>query len=266
VIGRLLEQLVSAAQPGEFDVIVVANGCTDDTAEIAAVCGPMVRVVSIPVPSKRAALVAGDQAALDFPRIYVDADVEIGAADIRALHAALGQQGALAAGPDRALTLAGCPWPVRWYYDVWTRLPEVRTGLFGRGVIGLSADGHARIAKLPPLLADDLAWSVAFAPHERLIVTEATAVVHPPRTFSDLLRRRVRAAIGVAQVERVAGAPPSTARTRPTDVLSLVRQEPRMAPRAVVFLGVAILSRLRASRAVRRGDFSTWLRDESSRK
>jgi hypothetical protein len=34
------------------------------------------------VPSKRAALEAGDEAAKTFPRVYLDADVEIGADDI----------------------------------------------------------------------------------------------------------------------------------------------------------------------------------------
>jgi hypothetical protein len=47
----------------------------------------------------------------------------------------------LAAAPQRELALGGRPWPVRWYYDVWTRLPEVRRGLFGRGVIGVSVPG-----------------------------------------------------------------------------------------------------------------------------
>src|SRR6266567_2477206 len=207
VIGRLLGQLVAGARPGELDVIVVANGCTDDTAEVAAACGPMIRVLSIPVPSKREALLAGDRAATDFPRLYVDADVELGTGDIRALDEALRRPGILAAGPQRVLVLDGRPWLVRWYYDVWTRLPEVRGGLFGRGVIGMSAAGHARVAGLPALLADDLAWSLAFAPDERAIVADARAVVHSPRTFGDLLRRRVRAATGVNQVERVDGAP-----------------------------------------------------------
>ena len=36
VIGRCLDALLAGAAPGEFDVTVVANGCTDDTAEVAA--------------------------------------------------------------------------------------------------------------------------------------------------------------------------------------------------------------------------------------
>jgi glycosyltransferase involved in cell wall biosynthesis len=265
VIGRLLGQLVDGVRPGEFDVIVVANGCTDDTVQVAGACGPPVRVLSTPVPSKREALITGDSAARDFPRVYIDADVEVRAEDVRALAEALLSPGVLAAAPRRVLALEGRPWLVRWYYDVWTRLPEVSSGLFGRGVIGMSAAGHARLADLPPLLADDLAWSLMFAPSERVIVADARSVVHPPRTFGDLLRRRVRAATGVAQVETTEGAPSSTARTRPADLFRIMIREPRMAHRVIVFVAVAMLARWRGSLAVRQGDYSTWLRDESSR-
>ena len=265
VIGRLLKELVSAADPGEFDVIVVANGCTDDTAKVAASFGPVVRVLSIPVASKYEALAVGDRAAGDFPRIYVDADVELRSSDIRALAEALRRPGALAAAPQRELALAGRPWLVRWYYDVWTRLPEVRHGLFGRGVIGVSEQGHARIADLPPVLADDLAASLAFTPGERMIVPGARGVVHPPRTFTDLMRRRVRAATAVAQIEQVEVARDGAARTHPTDLFAIIRSSRRMAPRVAVFVAVAMLARIRARRAVRGRDYSTWLRDESSR-
>ena len=266
VIGRLLGQLVSSARPDELDVIVVANGCTDDTAGVAAGFGPPVRVLTIGTASKRAALSAGDQAAHDYPRVYVDADVELGTDDLRALEEAVRRPGILAVAPERVLSMAGRPWTVRWYYDVWARLPEVRRGLFGRGVIAVSEAGHSRINRLPPLLADDLAASLTFAPDERAVVPGAQVVVHPPRTLSDLLRRRIRAAEGVSQIEQDAGAPDSSARTRPSDLIALARDEPRMAPRVIVFLAVAVVARMGARRAVRRRDYSTWRRDESSRR
>jgi hypothetical protein len=265
IIGRLLGPLVSGASPDELDVIVVANGCTDDTAQVAAGYGPMIRVISIPVPSKREALAAGNHAAASFPLLYVDADVELGASDVRALYRALDKPGILAVAPQRVLALEGRPLLVRWYYDVWVRLPEVRNGLFGRGVIGVNEAGHARIAGLPPLLADDLAASLAFTADERLIVAEARSVVHVPRTMGDLLRRRVRAETGVTQVEQTEGAPASTARTRPSDLVSIVVQDPRMVPRVLVFLSIAVIARFRGRRAMRRRDL-TWLRDESSRR
>ncbi len=265
VIGRLLGQLMSGAQANQMNVIVVANGCTDNTADVAATFGPGVRVLSVPLASKQHALSTGDGAATGFPRIYVDADVELRARDVVALAGELRRPGVLAAAPERVLALDGRPWPVRWYYDIWSRLPEVRQGLFGRGVIAVNERGHQRIAGLPPLLADDLVASLSFAAHERRISSAARVTCHPPRTLRDLLRRRVRAATGVIQIERSRQAPPSSARTRLPDLLMIVRDEPAMAPRVALFLSVAVIARLRARRAAARGDYSTWLRDESSR-
>ncbi|MEU8617782.1 glycosyltransferase [Streptomyces sp. NPDC048623] len=279
-LGRLLDRLLDGAAEREFDILVVCNGCTDGTAAVAAARGPAVRVVETPVPSKHEALRLGDRHAEGFPRLYVDADVELGAADVRALAAALAGPGAvLAAAPERELPMGGCSWRVRAYYRVWQRLPAVREGLFGRGVIAMSGEGHARIAALPPLMADDLAASLAFAPAERAVVDGAKVVVRPPRTWRDLIRRRIRAATSTAQLEEQqresadgpvpagpagAGAPPS-ARTGLGDLRALLRADPTLLPAMLVFLSAALTARRGARRAVRARDFDTWLRDESSR-
>ena len=71
--------------------------------------------------------------------------------------------------------------------------------------------------------------------------------------------------MGVDQVEQSEGGPGASARTRPRDLVALVRAEPRLAPRVMVFLAVAVLARWGASREVQRNQYSTWLRDESSR-
>ena len=99
VIRRLLEQLLNGADPDEMDIIVVANGCTDDTAEVAASFGPAVRVLTLPAACKQKALTAGDCAAAGFPRIYLDADLELRADDVQALAAALSRPEVLAAAP-----------------------------------------------------------------------------------------------------------------------------------------------------------------------
>ncbi|MET9962220.1 glycosyltransferase family 2 protein [Streptomyces sp. NPDC006326] len=272
VLGRLLDALLAdGPEPGP-DIVVVCNGCTDDTAAVAAARGPRVRVVEIPVPSKHTALRVGDEHARGFPRLYVDADVVLGARDVRALAGALAARPELlAAAPGRDIPLAGCAWAVRAYYRVWERLPAVREGLFGRGVIAVSGPGHARIAALPPLMADDLAASLAFGPHERCVVEEARVVVHPPRTWADLIKRRIRAATSSAELERhqasaapEAGVP--SARTSAGDLRALLRERPGLLPGVAVFAVAALAARRGARKAVRAGDFSTWLRDESSRR
>jgi hypothetical protein len=105
-----------------------------------------------------------------------------------------------------------------------------------------------------------------------VIVPGAQVVFHTSRTFRDLLRRRVRVATGVAQIERTEQAPTSTARTRISDLAAIVRDDLRMAPRVALFLLVTVIARARArararaAPAVARGDYTTWLRDESSRR
>jgi len=265
VIRRLLEQLINGADPGEMDIIVVANGCADDTAEVAASFGPAVRVLTLPVARKHEALAAGDRAAAGFPRIYVDADVELRLHDVRALAAALCQPGVLAAAPRRELVMTGRPWQVRWYYDVWTLLPGVQRGLWGRGVIAVNEAGHRRLADLPPLQADDLAASLMFEQHETVLVPGARVIIHPPMTFAGLQCLRARSVTGIAQIERARGLDSSAERTRISDLTAIIRRRPGMLLRVGYFLSVAVVARLRASRARARGDYLTWLRDESSR-
>jgi hypothetical protein len=263
VIGRLLEQLINGADPGEMDIIVIANGCTDNTVDVAASFGRAVRVLTLSAASKHDALTAGDQAATSFPRIYVDADVEVRVDDVRELVTALRQPGVLAAAPQRELVMTGRPWQVRWYYDVWMALPAVQRALWGRGVIAVNEAGHRRMAGLPALQADDLAASLMFEPHETVLVPGARVIIHLPRTFAGLLSRRARVVTGAAQIEREPGLDISGDQTRISDLTAIVRRQPGMLLRVGYFLSVAVFARLRASPARARGDYDTWLRDDS---
>src|SRR5437879_7884120 len=85
VISRTLKTMTARAIPGELDVIVVCNGCTDDTAAVAGSFGPPVRVIETGLAGKTLALNLGDKAATFFPRIYADADVHITIETMRTL-------------------------------------------------------------------------------------------------------------------------------------------------------------------------------------
>lgn len=264
VVGRLLTKLLEHAEPGELNVVVVANGCTDATAQVAQGFAG-VRVIETPVPSKSNALRLGDDAAHGFPRLYVDADVELTTHAARALSAAVSQPGTLAAGPVRTLPMHAVDPRVRWYYDVWQRLPAVRDELFGRGVVAVSAPGHERLADWADVMSDDLLLAMSFGPGERVVVPAAEVVIHPPRTYADLVRRRVRAMTGNARLAHA--APPHLRRPPRTGLRELARlagREPALTPKVAFFAVVAVVSRLRARRALRTDDH-TWLRDESSR-
>ena len=242
----------------------MCNGCTDRTADVARGFGPLVQVVDTPTPSKALALREGDSHVRSYPRAYVDADVVIGAGSLLRLRDVLREGSFLACAPRRQIELTGASWVVRSYYAVWQRLPQVERGLFGRGVVMVSEEGHARLRELPEVLSDDLAMSEAFLPHERRVVTEAVVTIRPPRTARDLLRRRVRVVTGNVQADDH-GLRRADARTSPCTLVRLGLSSPRLAAQLPVFVGVTLLARLLSRRAVRGGDFRTWQRDESSR-
>ena len=70
----------------------------------------------------------------------------------------------------------------------------------------------------------------------------------------------------VTQIERTDQAPESTARTSAADLMAIFRHNPATAPRLALFAAITVTARLAARRAIARGDYSTWLRDESSRR
>lgn len=267
VVGRLLSGLLAGAAPGEFEVWVVANGCTDDTAEIAGTFAD-VKVMITPQANKHAAMRLADEHAEGFPRLYVDADVEFGAPDVRALAAAFDDPGVLAAGPSRTMPADGRPWTVRWFYDVWDKLPVVREGLFGRGVVGVSREGWERLRALPPLLGDDLAASLLFEPSRRRVVPGSSVVVHPPRTARALLKIRSRALVSTLQAadDPALASASGSARTSLSDLRAIALAAPlRNGPKVAWFLALTVATKLRARRAIRAGDYKTWQRDETSR-
>jgi hypothetical protein len=266
VIGRLLKQIVPWARSEGAEVLVVANGCDDNTVEVANSFGPPVRTLTTPGASKQAALEIGNQEASGFPRFYIDADVELDESGMEALSRALDEPGVLAAAPALVMDVHDSALLVRWFTDIWSRLPAVQGGLWGRGVFAVTDNGYQRLAALPRLMADDLAASLAFASGERAIVHEAQARVHGPRTVGDLLRRRVRVTTGVCQLEQASGVPKSVDRTSWRQLLAIVKREPRLMPQLMTFLTIVLVTRILSQVSMKRHGYSVrWHRDESSR-
>jgi glycosyltransferase involved in cell wall biosynthesis len=261
-LRRLLPALLGEAAPGEFRVLVMCNGCTDGSADEAARHGPDVEVADLPVPSKAEALDRANSMVVDFPVVYVDADVLIDAQSVRSLVATLADGEVLATAPERHHDRDGVSLPARWYYDIWERLPHVNDGLFGRGVIALARAGFERVAALPRYRSDDLAYSEAFTPDERTITGTATVTVWPARTWRALVARRVRVIRGARELREAGGASSESA-TGIFDLIAIARREPRMAFRLPVFALMTLTARMRERTT--RSTVSEWNRDESSR-
>lgn len=266
VLGRLLRPLAPWARRAGVEVLVVANGCTDGTAALAR-SFPGVRVVELAVASKAAALNAGDAAATAFPRLYVDADVRVEPAALAATLRALVDGPWLAARPPARTDLAGASAVVRAFHRARGRLDVPRGALWGAGVYGLSAAGHARLGRFPDLVADDLWVDRLVAPAEKTVVDAPPVRVTAPRTARSLLRVLRRTYRGNAAVQAVAartgppgGGSPGTGRT--LGELARTVRGPSSALDAAVYAVLVALARVRRPGTAA----GRWERDESARR
>jgi glycosyltransferase involved in cell wall biosynthesis len=269
VLGRCLDALRSGARPGDFATVVVCNGCTDRTAEIARRAG--VAVLETPRPGKAGALNIGDASVSAFPRFYIDADVRVTGDCLLAVAEVLRAGDALAAAPRLEVDLTGVSRSVRDYYRIWMRLDYVTSDHIGSGVVGLSEQGRGRFDRFPEAIADDYLLYSLFAPGERRTVPQAAFTVFPARTARDLVRRKSRVDAGNIEMRRRgllqngAGGNAATSVFGRADWLRAVRAEPRLAAGAPAYAMISVAAKLLARRKLRRGDAGSWERDESSR-
>lgn len=196
LIGDTLGFLLKDADPGEFAVVVACNGCTDDTAAIARGFGPAVTVVETDAASKTAALNLGDRHAAGFPRFYLDADVRVGAEDLRRTARLFARPGVLAASPTLRVDVTGCSWPVRAFYRAWLRRPYFHRGHLGSGVYGASAEGRQRFGAFPDVIADDDFFRLQFARHERANADNAFFCIRAPRRIGGVVKVKTRSRLG----------------------------------------------------------------------
>ncbi|HEX6682359.1 MAG TPA: glycosyltransferase [Candidatus Limnocylindrales bacterium] len=245
-IGGNLTLLTLGAEPDEFEIIVVANGCSDDTVEVAKSI-PGVRVIDLPGAGKAAALRAGDAAATRLTRIYLDADVPLSAHEARALAKAVTTlPGIHAATGWRRIVTRGSSLAVRAFYAVNRRLPAYDDGLHGRGVIAVGPIGRARFEEFPDVIADDLFLDSLFTPEEKCQVNNVSASVIAPRTTVQLVRRLARVRRGNREMRGSHGARPEA---RTAWLRYVVLPRPWLWPAGIFYAAVVVAAEIMSRRA-----------------
>ena len=256
VLARTLQPLAALAASGALEVIVACNGCTDDTAAIAAGF-PGVTVLDLPEPSKTAALNAADAACSRWPRLYLDADIEITPEAVAQVFEHLAAQGALAARPAFRYDTSDADPLVQAYYRARIRIPAMNKHLWGAGAYAVSEEGHARFPSFPDATADDAFVDSLFSPGEKLVLPTEPVVVRVPQNTRELHKTLRRIYGGNHQLQ--AGT------KQPTGLMPVVRSI--TGPRSLVDAG--IYASLAVSGKIRKGKSLTleggWDRDESSR-
>lgn len=259
VIARTLDALQEAVEDG-LRVIVVPNGCTDRTAEVARE-HPGIDVAEIDVASKAAALREGDRRAGNGPRVYLDADIVLTSKAAADVVTAL-SHGAIAGRPPHVFNTSDASRMVRSWYRVRALLPSISSALWGAGCYGLSVEGRARFTEFPDIVSDDLFIDSQFAREEITIVDTDPVVVTTPRRLPDLIRILRRSYRTQAEIATAATGLSRTQRSQLADLRTMIKKSPQRGLDAVVYAAVIIYSRLRARTSKRAVH---WERDVSSR-
>lgn len=259
VILRTLQPLAELAAQG-VEVIVSTNGCTDATASLASQV-PGVLVLETSETSKVAALNAADCLASHFPRMYLDADIEISASSVIEVLLFLDRSGKLAARPPYLYATGKADPLVRAYYRARDRLPGVSGRLWGAGVYAVNRDGHQRISPFPDIIADDLFVDSQFDAHEIAILMCDPVTVQVPRSWRSLLSTLRRINRGNTELRKRAewsGTADTTYHT--LKQLLLTVRTPASLLDALIYSGFAV-----TSRAFARTSRHSWIRDQTSR-
>lgn len=259
--------MLADAEPGELEVIVVCNGCTDDTADRArALAHPDIKVLETPVGSKTGALNLGDDHATGFPRFYVDADIELPIRAIREVARLLREHDdILVAAPQAKVDTRDRPWWVRSYYTVWTQLPYFTEGVIGSGVYAFSERGRARFDKFPDIIADDEFARLQVSPHERQCATGVVFTITPPTSLRAIIKINTRVKAGNQQLRQRFPQLIQNDNTTPRRTLKVIAGHPPLWPHAPIYLGVMVAATLLARRKLKRQQQTVWDRDDSAR-
>lgn len=201
-----LAAVLAAQGPRHAEIIVVANGCHDQTAARARTCeaaaatkGWTLSVLELNEGSKIVALNAGDAAASFDNRVYLDADVVVSVDLLEQLDALLisTTQAVYASG-----TLCLVPaqnWTTRAYAKVYAQVPFMTEGVPGAGLFAVNAVGRARWGSFPDIISDDTYVRLQFSTDERIAVP-ATYQWPLVEGLFNLIRVRRRQNAGVDEV------------------------------------------------------------------
>ncbi len=259
VIERTLRPLAELMRTGQLDVVVVCNGCTDETANKARRF-PGATVLETSIPSKTNALNLGDEVGRAWPRLYLDADILVSPEALIGLAGTLEADDVPVARLPATYDDARASWLVRSYYRARARVPSLHEAMWGAGNYGLSRSGHRRLGRFPEVRGDDLWVDRLFGPDEKTVVRHLPpVVVQVPRTTRALVAVTRRNVAGIHEDSPAPSAGSSTMRTL-RELLITVRG-PGSLVDAVAYSLVAVLARLKPRAGQRR-----WERDDTSRR
>lgn len=252
-IGTCLTALFASQTTCDVRVIVVANGCTDDTVAIAHSFrdtaekrGWILVILDIERGHKPSALNAGDAKATPGHHAYLDADVVVSPDLIQQISNILDQK-----MPIYSSGVVQIPQPTsfisRAYARIYAQIPFMNTGVPGCGLFAVNQAGRARWGAFPDIISDDTFVRLSFAPTERIGATASYLwpVIEGARA---LLRVRRRQDAGVAELLRLYPEMARNDDARPSRLKTLLNLGMRDPFGVAIYAGIGLWARLTKGR------------------
>lgn len=248
LLGGCLSALLASVNAQAVQVIVAANGCTDETVQIAQSFiaaatsrGWTLDVLDLAQGGKLGALNAADKIAIYPSRAYLDADVTVGRELVaRTITALQDPRPTYASGHVR---ITGKSLVSRAYATFWSGVPFMRQGVPGCGYFAVNGPGRARWGAFPTIISDDTFVRLQFKPKERVLV--AASYDWPiAEGFRNLVKVRRRQDAGVAEVRALYPTLLVNDGTPPLGLAGLLKLAIARPMAFVVYAGVSLKVRL----------------------
>ena len=263
LIDQTLQGVV-ADRIEDLEIVVVVNGSSDATAERARNFGHGIRVIETSTPGKCNALNLGEEHLTRFPRVFLDADIELRPGTLRTIIEAARDELHIVS-PTPSFDLTGASLAVRLYKRAERFNPYFGTGApNGSGCFVLTEQGRGRWAKFPEIVADDGFVQGHFKTGERGSVAGTTAIVQQPRDLKSLLAVMTRARRGGFELQTKF---PNLMQNHESHVAGMLKRllvRPWEWPAMLMYGYVRIVERVIAKRQIARGE-TGWGRDETGR-
>jgi len=173
VIGHCLDSVMAQSFRGSIEVIVAANGCSDDTAAIShtykapfEAIGYTLLVLELAQGNKNHALNHADSLARFDNRLYLDADVTCDEHLIAQLMTVLQTSKPIYASGALAIQ-EGSSFASRCYGLIWKATPYIRDTIPGCGCYAVNAAGRRLWGLFPKIHSDDKFVRLSFSHPQR---------------------------------------------------------------------------------------------------
>jgi len=186
-----------------FQVLVVCNGCTDNTEEIISSEFPLIFKENRESASKSLAIRHAESLDIGYPRLYLDADITLSENDAEKLiNTAQEHTEAALFVPHSHIDTQASDQLVKTYYQAWYSTPHVKLLGFGSGAYLLNQSGREKFGLWPELIADDGFLRTLFKINEICIIDNTLVTVKAPKTIWALLKIKTRSKFGNLELKK----------------------------------------------------------------